>query len=105
MSSNLAVRLGLVGLLIAATVSSAAAAPPVRFDRIQGTLETADSSKHDLTLRLRDGSKAAVHVSDTAWVHLVMAADDIDRRPNLPDLYVLPKGVRLMASGLIYADK
>jgi mannose/cellobiose epimerase-like protein (N-acyl-D-glucosamine 2-epimerase family) len=105
MSSNLAVRLGLVGLLIGATVSSAAADPAVRFDRIQGTLETADSSKHDLTLRLRDGSKAAVHVSDTAWVHLVMAADDIDRRPNLPDLYVLPKGVRLMASGLIYADK
>jgi hypothetical protein len=105
MPVGLAVRLGVVGLLLTAAVSSATADPAVRFDRIQGTLETANAASHDLTLRLRDGSKAAVHVSDTAWIHLVSAADDLDRRPNLPDLYAMPKGARLLAAGLVYADR
>jgi mannose/cellobiose epimerase-like protein (N-acyl-D-glucosamine 2-epimerase family) len=93
------------GLVLSAAVSFATADPAVRFDEIQGTLEMADAAGRELTLQLHDGSKAVVHVSDTAWIHLVRAADDLDRRPALPDLYALPKGTRLLASGLVYADR
>ena len=93
--------LGLVAILPA----RAETAVTVRYDRVQGTLEAEDAAAHDLTLRLRDGTLARVHVSDTAWVHPLRAIDDLDREPGLKPVYDLPKGTLVSASGLVYSDR
>jgi N-acyl-D-glucosamine 2-epimerase len=104
---SLTLALGLALTLLAASASAAEpkAVPTVRFDRVQGTLESADASAKDLRLRLRDGSIAAVHVSETAWVHPVRALDGLERLPSIGALYALPKGSLVAASGLVYSDR
>jgi len=94
--------LGCVALLPA---TATAAAVTVRYDRVQGVLESADAAKRDLVLSLRDGSRAKVHVSDTAWVHPVRALDGLDRRPGMAPVYDLPKGALIEAAGLVYSDR
>ncbi|MDR3376391.1 MAG: AGE family epimerase/isomerase [Ancalomicrobiaceae bacterium] len=95
----------LLGSLVVSAGWSDAVAVSVRYDRIQGTLESADAAAHDLVLALRDGSRAKVHVSDTAWVHLVRAMDGLNRRPGSGAIYDLPKGALISASGLVYSDR
>jgi mannose/cellobiose epimerase-like protein (N-acyl-D-glucosamine 2-epimerase family) len=95
----------LLGGLIAPAGWSDALAASVRYDRVQGTLESADATTRDLVLVLRDGSRAKVHVSDTAWVHPVRALDGLNRRPGGAAIYDLPKGALISASGLVYSDR
>jgi mannose/cellobiose epimerase-like protein (N-acyl-D-glucosamine 2-epimerase family) len=80
-------------------------AATVRQDRLQGVIVAANPDTRDLTLRLRDGTLAAVHVSDVAWIHLVRALDGLDRQPDLPALFALPAGSLLSVSGLVYSDR
>jgi mannose/cellobiose epimerase-like protein (N-acyl-D-glucosamine 2-epimerase family) len=83
----------------------ATAGTTVRYDRIQGTVESINAAARDLTMRLRDGTTAAVHVSETAWFHPVRALDGLDRQPDLSDLFSLPNGTPLSVSGLVYSDR
>lgn len=77
----------------------------VRFERVQGLVESVDAEARIVTLKLVDGSAQKVRIAANAYIHSLQDLDGRQRMQDLSGMSALQKGARVAVSGLEYSDQ
>ncbi|MEI8186611.1 MAG: AGE family epimerase/isomerase [Chlorobiaceae bacterium] len=79
--------------------------PTVRFDRVQGIVNTVDQVSGLVEVKLTDGSLQRVRVASNAYLHTLRGLDERMRRLDPKGINAFTPGVRIAASGMVYSDR
>lgn len=78
--------------------------PTVRFDRVQGIVESSNAEARTVELRLVGGETQRLRIANNVYLHTLRGLDERELILDPTGMDAFRKGVRVAAAGLIYSD-
>jgi mannose/cellobiose epimerase-like protein (N-acyl-D-glucosamine 2-epimerase family) len=105
MEKKILIALALGGLFsMVALQAKEGSVPSVSFERVQGIVAEADPATRCVTVTLPGGETQTLRIASNAYLHGLKDLDERQRLLDPTDMQGFQKGVRIVASGLVYSD-